>query len=152
MTRRWFALGLLVALLSGCFLAPAVDAVRQMGVTPADRMRLLPDRVKEFHEALHWGTGLDALALVTERSQVEMREELRSAARDERVNEGQVQFVDFDADAYKAQVEVLVKFLRSKDRVLAERLERQYWVFSVASGWQLEAREPIQPSERAQLR
>ncbi len=116
-------------------LAPVMETYRQMGVSEADRMQLLEQRVREFHDSIYWGRPHTALQLSDESARPDLRRRVRDRRRKEKLVDSKVDFVEFDDDAYEAKVDVLIRFYRVPNYVVKERVETQDWRFSTVSGW-----------------
>ena len=129
--------------LSGCFLAPAIDAVGNVGITKNDRTRLLPKSVKKFHEALYWRKQNEALTYTTEESRELFAQEFRQALKKERIVESKVEAMDFSEDGREATVEVMVKYYVEPYYMVNERLEHQDWEFNISDGWRIASRKQL---------
>lgn len=133
-----FVLGALFAcLMSGCFLVPAIDSFSQMGVRSSDRERLLSEDIKKFQDALYWGEPQQALRYVSEKSQADVVENLKSRKREERVVESRIDSIDFQDDSYSADVEVTERYYHIPYYMVNNRLRKQRWEFSLTSGWKI---------------
>lgn len=131
---------LLMPLLAGCIFAPTIDSIQRSGLTEASRMRLLTVAVKDFCEGLQWGDDAVVLGLVTQRAQPVVREQLKSKSKDERTVESRVEEVVFSENAYKAEVEVTLRYYLAPFYIVRDRLEKQEWVYSLTDGWKLDKR------------
>ncbi|MCB0353970.1 MAG: hypothetical protein KDD64_10610 [Bdellovibrionales bacterium] len=141
-------LGVLLCL-QGCIIAPLIDSFKETGISESDRQRLLERQVKEFHQALFWGKPSLALDIAEEESRDELRRFMRDTKRKERIIESQIEYLDFDDGSTEADVDVAVKYYRIPYYVVNERIERQHWRFSYASGWKFVSRavvEEVDPS------
>jgi len=134
---------LCLCLLSGCFLAPAIDAFKQVGVTRGDRVQLLPAEMKKFQDSLYWGHPEEALAFVTQEGRDKIAEDLKSWGEETRVVESKVNGCTFDEDAYKADVEVTVRYYKVPFYVVNKLQEKQVWKFSVSQGWRLDSKTKV---------
>lgn len=126
---------------SGCILVPFIDSFKESGVTRADRERLLQQTVSDFQRERFWGNGGGALSFAEGTSREELREIIRDSRRSEKIVESEIEFIDFDKDAYKAQVDVIVKYYVVPQYVVQERIENQQWRFSFTDGWRFHALE-----------
>ena len=131
------ALGVLATQLVGCVaFAPLIKTYSEIGVSREDRVRLLESNVNEFHDAVYWGRSQTALSLAKEESRNELRQLIRSIRKSkQKIVESKIEFVDFDEDAYEAEVEVLVKYYEEPYYIVRDRTEKQKWEFETASGW-----------------
>ena len=127
--------------LAGCFLAPAINSVREAGLTEPSRRMLLAKDVRQFSEALYWGDAGKALAYVTAESQATFRDQIRTSKKSERIVETKVENVVFTEGSYEADVDVSVRYFKVPFYVVNERLERQAWRFNLTDGWRISARE-----------
>lgn len=139
MRSSWIAMLLCPFLLCGCFLAPAIDSFSKLGVTRSDRMNLLPQEIKRFHEALYWGRPDEAMSYLAPQTRSAVGKELVSQKRKERITDSSVESVDYSEDAYHANVEVVVKYLdlEQATNMVMERFEKQEWEFNLSDGWKL---------------
>ena len=145
MSRRLFSLLILVVSLnlSGCFLAPAIDAVGNIGFTKSDRTRLLPKTVNKYHEALYWRKSNEALTYVTEESRELLAQDIRKTLKEERIVESKVEAMDFSENGKEATVEVVVKYYKEPFYLVNERREHQDWQFNISDGWRISSRKKI---------
>ena len=140
-------LAALLLFLEGCFLAPAIDSFKRLGVTREDRIVLLGPQIKKLEESMGWDDNVAALALVDEKEQPAFSKEFRKQLKSERVVDHKVVNVDFSDDAYKASAEVIVRSYKVPYYVVRERTEMQQWRFNVSDGWKLTGREEKPESE-----
>lgn len=145
--RRIVLLILLPVVFSGCFLAPAIDSFKRLGVTRDDRMRLLAPQVKKFEESMSWDDSSSALAMVDEKQRVALSGEFRRQLKSERVVDHKIVNLEFSDDAYTATAEVVVRAFKVPYYVVRERTELQKWRFNVSDGWKLTGREEKLESE-----
>lgn len=132
------------AFVSGCVaLAPVMQTYSQIGVSEGDRMRLLDTSLSEFSNAVYWGNANKALTFASDQAKEDLKNHIRQASKQEKVVETEVEFVDYDDDVYAAEVDVLVKYYKVPQYVVKERRERQFWQFSVASGWEYHGRKDV---------
>jgi len=130
--------------LSSCAaVAPLFQAYSQIGVTENDRMVLLDENLKDFQEALYWGDPGAAIAMADASSHSSLRHQIKESKRSERIVESKIEMVEFSENAYRADVEVMVKYFKVPYYIVKERFEKQYWEFSTGSGWQFMSREPL---------
>ena len=141
MLRKISLMVFAVIFLEGCFLAPAIDSFKKLGVSESDRQALLPQQIKRFNEALHWATGDQVLSLVLPESREVIAKELESEGEDMKVVDTKITETVFDDGARKANVKVMLRYYKVPYYVVKTRKETQSWVFSVSSGWLLESRE-----------
>lgn len=142
---RLFLLLVVVQSLSGCFLAPAIDSFKKLGVTAADREKLLAERIRAFNDALSAGGPGDAEQLLVPEKRTELAREIRKLRKSERVVDTKIEAVGFEDDSYKAKVEVTVRAYKVPFYIVNERIEEQEWQFvSVSSGWLLAGRTVIE--------
>lgn len=136
--KRVFVGGFLLLGLGGCLLVPIVDGVKQIGVTKADRMALLPDRVASFNNAMYWGRSQDALTFALPESRADLTRAMKEASKyQERIVETKVDHIEFDDEGTHATVEVTVRAFRVPVYVVNDSAKQQRWVFSLTNGWQL---------------
>ena len=146
MIRKWAMLWCCVLSLNGCFLAPAIDSFKKLGVTSSDREALFPEHMKRFNEALYWGYPQEALKYVVAESRAQVSEQLKDTGESERTVETKIRSVDFAKDSYEAKVEVDVRYFKVPVYVVNTRHEKQDWVFSTSDGWKLKNREVVKAS------
>ena len=127
----------LAGCLSGCFLAPAIDSFNQLGVTESDRVKLLPQQIKRFQDALYWSSPQEALTYAAAENRTEISQQLRNKKAEERIVESKIENVDFKDNAYSANVEVSVRYFVVPYYIVSRRLEDQGWRFSLTDGWKL---------------
>lgn len=132
---------MLLSALQGCFLAPTIDSVRRAGVTPASRRGLLPENIKKFHDALYWGTPTEIMRYVDEKGREVISKQVSDMQDKERVVESKVKNIEFDDDAYEAEVNVNVRSFKVGYYVVTDRIEKQTWAFSLSDGWKIVSRE-----------
>ena len=134
--------------LQGCVaLVPIVKSYSEIGVTEGDRMALLEEKVDTFNDAMYWGKMQRALEMSDKTNHDSLRRELRRRKKEERVVETEIEFVDFSEEAYKANVDVLVKYFKVPFYVVNERLERQEWEFETGMGWKFVKLEQVAEEE-----
>lgn len=142
---RYFSLIILLGFfLQGCFLASAIESIRQSGVTKDGRMSLLKQDMKKFSEALHWGDPQAAMYYVTEEGKQGVAESLEDLQGDVRVVESKVHNVQFDEDAFQANVKVSIKFYKIPFYVVNDLKQDQVWKFSHSGGWLLDSTHSTQ--------
>ncbi|MCB0318579.1 MAG: hypothetical protein KDD56_07465 [Bdellovibrionales bacterium] len=123
--------------LSACPAVPLIQSFKDIGATESDRQTLLANEVKEFNISRYWGSS-DALTRVTPDAQDLVRSEILRAKRSkERIVESNVEFMNFEEDAYKATVDLAVRYFSVPSYIVHERYERQHWVFSISEGWKM---------------
>ena len=133
----------IITALNGCFLAPAIDSFNKLGVTASDRQNLLASRIQSFNDALFFGAPGEAEEFVIPDKRLELQRIIRRQRKEEKLVDMRVDAVGFESDAYKAIVDVVVRFYKVPFYVVNERVERQVWEFSVSSSWQLSQREEV---------
>jgi hypothetical protein len=114
-------------LVSGCVLAPAIDAFSNLGVTSRDRTNLLERDVKNFHSSLYWNRYEDAFAYLAEDNREKLINELRTKRDNERVVDNRLDFVSFSQDFYEAKVEMIIRYHHLSTNLVQERREAQLW-------------------------
>lgn len=129
--------------LNGCVLVPFIDSYKKMGVSKTDRMALLEEQLKGYHSALADRRGGRALGYIHDEQRDQFRSVLREIQKKERIVDSEVDFVDFDEDAYEATAEVSIRSYQVPYYIVNERFEKETWKFSLASGWKLYSREVI---------
>jgi hypothetical protein len=133
--RRSFLLLFCVAfaistLCTGCVvLAPIIETYRGLGISSSDRMALLDERVKVFHDAIYWGRSQHIVQYADKSVRAELLERARASRQNVKLIESKIDFVEFNDDIDEATVDVLVKFYKIPFYVVNERLERQTWKF-----------------------
>lgn len=132
-----------VLALNGCFLAPAIDSFNKLGVTPVDRRNLLAAKIQSFNDALFFGAPGEAEEFAAPDKRAELERAIRRQRKEEKLVDMRVDSVGFESDAYRAIVDVTVRFYKVPFYVVNERTERQVWDFTVSSGWQLSQREEV---------
>ena len=130
---------LVLFLLSGCILAPAIDSVKRAGITKNDRIKLLSEQIKYFHEALYWGNPDEALSFATDEDRTSLREVVSDMSGNERTVESKVYSTEVSDNGYDAVVRVKVKAYKVPFYVVNERIDEQVWTFEVGSGWKLKS-------------
>lgn len=141
--KKSFTLLCLFLVLPGCFLAPTMDSISRAGLTPGDREALLPERIKKYGDSLYWGNPNQALAFVDPGAKEKILDELRSRSPDEKIVETKVLIMDFNEDAFVANVDVLIRSYKVPFYIVNERKERQVWNFSFTKGWRLASSDLI---------
>lgn len=126
-----------VSMLSGCVLAPFIEAAHNMGVTPGDRRALLEPEMKKFNDARFWGSPTQALAHVDPDRQRELVPYLRPANGQEKVVESKLQDVKFSDDATEATASVTTRYYAVPFFVVKDRVEVQEWAWHRPGGWLL---------------
>lgn len=126
---------------SGCvILAPFIQAWKNVGATPGDRMTLMGQRLKRFGEALYWGKGEAVLYLDKEASS-EVRKSLTLQREDLRIVESKIKSIEYENDTYTANVEFTVKYFRIPFYIVTDTVEKQVWTFHIGDNWYLQKRE-----------
>ena len=143
MIKKILLVVLLGVNLSGCFLAPAIDSFKKVGVTSNDRRQLFAQRIKLYTEALFFGDKQQALAFATPEGRAELSKQLKAGSEEEKVVESKIDSVEFDESAHTADAEVVVKYFVAPFYIVNKRIEKQNWVFTVMNGWQLSSREVV---------
>jgi len=132
---------LVLLILPGCILVPAMDSVRRAGLTESSRQGLLPESLKKFNEAMQWGNPQEALGYVDDANQEGIALQLQDLAEQEKVVEAKIVGIDFKENAFKAIVNVTVRAYKVPFYVVKDRKEKQTWRFSVSDGWKMQTRE-----------
>ncbi|MCB0328153.1 MAG: hypothetical protein KDD70_00780 [Bdellovibrionales bacterium] len=122
---------------NGCILVPFINSAKQSGLLRSDRERLLQEEVTKFHRVRFWGKSMQALGFASDEGRESVGDFLRAHSEGEKVVESAIDFVDFQEDAYRAEVAARIKYYRVPYYVVEERIENQNWAFSVASGWKI---------------
>lgn len=131
-------------IVSACVFAPAIGSIKQAGVVESDRQELLAKEVKHYSDILSMGRPNDALVFVAADQVPTLGSELRKAMRQEKIVESAIDDVTFTNDSYDAEVMMRVKYYKVPVYIVDERMEKQHWTFSLASGWKMQAREKIE--------
>ena len=134
---RSLLLCLIVLLQSGCFLAPTIDSFKKVGFSEEDRKALLPNAVKTFSDARHWGEPGEAMRMAAEKNREQIKNLIRKEKKEQKIVEGKVDFVDFSENGTKAEVDVMVRYYKVPYFVVTDRMEKQIWEFSLTDGWQI---------------
>lgn len=138
------ALALCSVQLSGCVaVATVANSFRDLGMTPADRRALFEERSVAFHNFVIWGATTPAARMVHSDARGRLSEKLKKMKKEEKIFEIKNEFVEFDDNAWRADAEVTVRYYRIPMYVVQERQEREIWEYSVTSGWELKAIEPV---------
>lgn len=137
-------------LLQSCILAPFIDSFSQAGVTKNDRMRLLGEEVQRFNEALYWGRPDEALRFARADARATLQPGIRKLAKEEKVVDAKVEYVDFAEDAYSAEVNMVVRSYKVPVYIVQNRNEKQKWDFSLTDGWKLVSREEVPVDDQPQ--
>lgn len=125
--------------MQGCILVPFVDAFKQAGVAEGDRQRLLAPDMKRFGDNLSAGTIPGALEYATSESRRTLARQFERIGSDEKIVDSKVLDVEFTNDSYNASARVAVRYFEVPYYVVKTRKEQQEWVFSISSGWKIEA-------------
>ena len=139
MTKYAFIFALLLNL-TGCIVAPLVDAFNKIGLTESDRVALLTPDVKGFNEALIWGDKSRALAYASEKSREKISEQLDELGEEMKVVDSKIKDIEFKEDSYKASVSTVMRYYKVPYYVVKNRKEIQEWVFDLQSGWKMSER------------
>ena len=140
-TLRLILLATVIASLGGCvILAPFIQAWKNVGATPGDRMALLGQRLKRFGEALYWGKG-EAVLYIDSEASSDVRKSLTMQREDIRVVESKVKNIEYENDTFTANVEFQVKFYRIPFYIVTDTIEKQVWKFHIGDNWYLQERE-----------
>lgn len=139
--RRFLYLCLILSCLSGCvILAPFIQAWKNAGATEADRMQLFSQQIKRFGEALYWGKG-DAVLYVDKDADADVRKSLSFPREDIRIVESRIKDVEYEDEAFIANVELSIKYYRIPVYIVTEAAEKQVWRFRLGDHWYLQKRE-----------
>jgi len=128
---------LVVMMLSGCIIVPFIQAFKETGATPADRMALLQPEAKKFSDAVVMGNKIAAMAFVLPESRSEVSKQIKGKNEDEKVVETRFDDVQWGEDAWNATVTMKVKYFKVPFYIVETRTEEQRWEFSMADGWKL---------------
>ena len=93
--------------------------------------------MKEFHEALYWGSADMAIAYVEDSQRAALRPIIKSMSSGEKTVDSKIDSTVFSDDVFEATVEVKVRAYKVPYYVVDERTDIQKWQFSMSSGWQL---------------
>ncbi len=135
------ALVFAVVSLSGCVIfAPFIQAWKNVGATSADRIALFEPRLKRFGEAIYWSKG-EAALFIDKSAPDEVRKTLTTEHENIRIVESRPKHVEYSADTFTAEVELLVRYYRIPFYIVTDSLEHQTWVFHVGDNWYLKDRK-----------
>ena len=137
MTARIVWLVPVLFLFSGCFVPHLIAGVQDTGLTVNSRRSLLPKEVKEFQEAVYYNNVMKALTKVADEMKESVKGDLMSRKERERIVEYKVEFSDFDESAYRAKVDVAVKYFEIPRYVVQTRIEKEDWHYITPGGWKL---------------
>lgn len=140
-----------LATVSGCVLAPVIQAVSDVGVTEGDRQRLLNKDLRAYIETRRWSDPNGSVAFMSPDLHAAFFEDARKSRSRERIVDGSIEDVMFENDAYSAEVITLLKVYEVPYYVVKEKREKQRWVFGVGGGWLMTERSPVAP-ERQSIR
>lgn len=130
-------------MLSGCLLVPLYDGVRDIGITESDRMKLFQKDAADYGQALGWGDTTAALAFVNDDAKSQLIKDLKDIGEKRRIIETKLGGIDFREDAYKAKVEMALKYYEIPFYTVKTMREDQEWVFGVSDGWKLVTRKIV---------
>ena len=132
---------LLLSTLSGCVIfAPFIQAWRNVGASESDRIALLGQQIKRFGEALYWGKG-EAALFVDKEATEDVRKGLNIDREDLRVVETKIKNIEYEQEAYLANVEFVVRYYRVPYYVVSTAKETHVWKFRLGDNWKLLKRE-----------
>ena len=123
--------------LSGCVFVPIIDAMHESGATESDRKQLLPEQVQRFSNALTWSNKAEAMEYVDPSAQAAIATELESYGEDLKIVDSRVSGVKFDSGAWKATVNISLRYYEVPYYVVKTRKDSQEWSFGMNSGWRL---------------
>lgn len=140
-----FVLVLLLIQLPACFLVPIINGFQEVGATASARRDLLKKTVEAFHNSIKACDMTSTMQYIS-KEDTELREALRSELRRNKekfkIVSSTIDFVEFDDDAYKVDVEIRTKYFLVPYYVVNERLETEKWEFvSMGTKWQLKSRK-----------
>lgn len=141
--RFVFLLGVVPVLSACAMVAGTFDSIRRVGITAADRERLLPQAVKQFQDNLGWQDISRALTFATEEYRVELRDTLMKTKDSVRTVESGVDLVEFENDSYEASVFLTIKSYSIGYYVIEPHKEKQRWTFSLSDGWKISHRDAL---------
>lgn len=139
------SISLLLALsLNGC-IVPIISGFRQMGLTANSREELLQNDLQVFHAGMQRNEMQTVLNYIGDDADAglrdQVRDELRSAKRKEKMVEAGIDFVDYSDESRRATVEMRIKYYKIPYYVIKERLETEEWAWHTSDGWKLASRE-----------
>lgn len=134
---RLFLVILFLNLTACQIFVPLIEGFKDTGMTESDRAQLLQKELKQFHFALTDSDRSRAMAFATGDFLLDFKNIVRQMSRNERQVSAQVDFVEMQESAFKAEVEVFFKYFRQTDYIVKERLVKESWEYSRGSGWKL---------------
>lgn len=135
--------------MSGCILAPFIQAFSDAGVTEGDRQRLLSQSLRGYMEALRWSDTNAAAKYMEPQLHQALFQEARRKRGKERVVEGVVEEVIFSSNGYEADVEILLRTYEIPVFVVKDRVEKHRWNFGVGGGWSMTERTVLKADREA---
>ena len=129
-------------LLSGCVVVPVLEGFSKMGLSQGDREKLLPQSVKEFHDALYWSDAAGLGPLIKEDGRAENLQKLRKSIKGVRVVETKTDGVDYRDESNKATVHIILKSYKVPFYVVEDHYIKEEWEFTVSTGWQYVSQTP----------
>ena len=126
--------------LSGCLLVPFINAYNEMGWSPESRKELLSKSLKRYSNSLSSQNIQDLANFIT----ADKRYELARGFVDPNTKmvDGRINFIDFDSDAKKANIDFVVRYYQIPFYVVKERTEKLTWEFEGSDdGWKIHDRK-----------
>lgn len=138
MKIKIFSLIILTTLFfQGCILAPAIQGVRDIGITSGDRQAKLETTLKEFKVGLEWASPLKLYALSEPEAKEALQKMVKGLGKSTKITEAKVDDSLLSEDGYEATVLMTVKFYKIPEYTVRERVDEQKWKFSISDGWKL---------------
>ncbi len=145
----YFFVLVLVFSTTGCIFMPIINGFREMGATADSRRELLQKKIRAFNLAIKDSDMSLAMACI-DRDDEEFRErvrnEIRKSKSKEKIVDAEIEYVEFDDDTYKADVEVRIKYYNVPFFVVNEKIEKTKWEF-YSREWWLKSRESSFPDD-----
>jgi len=129
---------IMLAPLSGCAIfAAGVDSVKRVGLTEADREKLLRDQSKEFHSTLFFGRIDAATDFIDEAEKAEIVPLLSKSFKSEKLVEHSIDSIQFTDSSRSAIIELTVKAFRNTDFLVKEKRLIEHCTFHTGGKWKL---------------
>lgn len=121
---------------SGCIVIPALEGYSKLGLSKADREKLLPGVLKEFHNKLYWGDVMGTGQYVKEEGRADTVETLRKSIDGYRVVESKVEGITHNEESEKADVRVNIRSYKIPFYIVEDHHYIEKWEFTLSDGWQ----------------